>query len=309
MPSLKPVERAAFAIGGLLIASGVLHGGVLLISGGWWEGPLSLRKAATFGLSFGLTLINVTYIASFVTLSSRWRNLLLGTFSTACVLETALVSMQVWRGVPSHFNMETTFDAGVATALAVGGFTLVVVIVALTVAAFRDRASLPPGLRLAIKVGLVALVGAQITGGLMIATGVRLVIGGDPQAAYLTGGWLKPVHAVLMHGILVLPLLAWLTSASGWRDVSQLRTVRAGVAAYFLVVAGALVIAFSPASPRRLDAAAPLLDFEPSLAGAGLGLGRPPVTRPDQGLPDHHRQPLACGGAVLRLQPVLAAVD
>jgi hypothetical protein len=143
--------------------------------------------------------------------------------------------------VPSHFNTETTFDASVALALAVGGFTLVVVIVALTVAAFRDRESLPPGLRLAIKAGLVALVGAQITGGLMIATGVRLVIGGDPQAAYLTGGWLKPVHGVLMHGILVLPLLAWLTRASRRSDATQLRSVRAGVAVYFLVVAGALV--------------------------------------------------------------------
>jgi hypothetical protein len=203
---------------------------------------LSLRKAATFGLSFGLTLINVSYIASFVTLPSRARNLLLGTFSAACVLETALVSTQAWRGVPSHFNMETPFDAGVAAALAFGGFTLVVVIVALTVAAFRDRAALPPGLRLAIQAGLVALVGAQITGALMIATGVRLVMGGDPQAAYLTGGWLKPVHAVLMHGILVLPILAWLAAASRWNEASQVRIVRASVAVYVLLVAGALML-------------------------------------------------------------------
>ena len=242
MRPLKPIGRAAYAIGGLLIASGLIHASILLISGGSWEGPLSLRKAATFGLSFGLTLINVTYIASFVTLGTRSRNLLLGTFSAACVLETALVSLQAWRGVPSHFNTETAFDAGVALALAVGGFTLVVVIIALTVAAFRDRVALPRGLRLAIQAGLVALVGAQITGGLMIATGVRLVIAGSPQAAYLTGGWLKPVHGVLMHGILVLPVLAWLSTTSGRNESSQLRIVRAGVAMYLLVVLGALIL-------------------------------------------------------------------
>jgi hypothetical protein len=52
-----------------------------LISGGAWEGPLSLRKSMTFGLSFGLTLINVTLIASFVHLKDRSRTLLLGIFA------------------------------------------------------------------------------------------------------------------------------------------------------------------------------------------------------------------------------------
>ena len=239
---MRAVERAAYAVGGILLASGLIHVAVLIIGGGSWQGPLSLRKAATFGLSFGLTLINVTFIASFVTLKDRSRKLLIGVFATACVVETFLVSMQAWRGVPSHFNMETPFDAVVAETLAIGGFTLVVVIVALTVAALRDRAALPRGLRLSIHAGLVALVGAQVVGGLMIATGVRLVFAGAPQAAYATGGWLKPVHGVLMHGILVLPLLAWLTSTSRWSEATQLRAVRAGVAVYGLIVAGAILL-------------------------------------------------------------------
>jgi hypothetical protein len=239
---VRSVERAAYSVGGLLIASGLIHVTVLVIGGGSWEGPLSLRKPATFGLSFGLTLINVTYIASFVTLRERSRQWLLGVFTAACVVETALVSMQAWRGVPSHFNMETGFDAAVAQTLAIGGFTLVGVIVALTVAALRDRAAMPPGLRLAIQAGLIALVGAQIVGAVMIATGVRLVISGDPQTAYATGGWLKPVHAVLMHGILVLPMLAWLTTTAGRSESAQLGIVRAGVALYVLIAVGAVML-------------------------------------------------------------------
>lgn len=206
---MRDIERATYSVGGLLTLSGLIHLAVLLISGGAWEGPVSLRKAVTFGLSFGLTLVNVTLIASFVPLKDRTRTLLLGVFAAACVLETFLVSLQAWRGVPSHFNVETPFDAAVAQTLAVGGFTLVAIIVALTVAAFRDRTALPPGLRLAILTGFVALVGAQVVGGMMIGTGMRLVFGGDPQRAYAAAGWLKLVHAALMHGILVLPLLAW----------------------------------------------------------------------------------------------------
>jgi hypothetical protein len=111
---VRPIERAAYWTGGLLILSGVIHLAMLLTGGGTWEGPLSLRKPATFGLSFGLTLVNVTLIASFLPLKNRSRALLLGVFTAACVLETFLVSLQTWRGVPSHFNVETPFDAAIA---------------------------------------------------------------------------------------------------------------------------------------------------------------------------------------------------
>jgi len=78
----------------------------------------------------------------------------------------------------------------------------------------------------------------------MIATGVRYVIGGDPQRAYESGGWLKPVHAVLMHGILVLPLLAWLVMRLGWNGRAQMQAMRAAIAAYLLVIVAAVVIVF-----------------------------------------------------------------
>jgi hypothetical protein len=239
---MRAVERAAYAVGALLMLSGVIHLAILLIVGGAWEGPVSLRKPTTFGLSFGLTLINVTLISSFVALRDRTRTLLLGIFAAACVLETFLISLQAWRGVPSHFNVETPFDATVAQMLALGGIALVTIVVVLTVAAFRTGMALPPGLRSAIRAGLVALVGAQIVGGVMIATGMRLVFGGDPQRAYATAGWLKPVHAALMHGILVLPLLAWWISSTGWDEHTQTRAVRRGIAAYSLVVAATVVL-------------------------------------------------------------------
>jgi len=115
----------------------------------------------------------------------------------------------------------------------------------LTVAVFRHGGALPPAVRLAIRAGFVALVGAQIVGGVMIATGMRLVFGGDPQGAYATGGWLKSVHGVLMHGILVLPLLAWLIARTNSDERSQKRGVRAAIAVYALVVAVTLLAAFN----------------------------------------------------------------
>src|SRR5262245_60670001 len=240
---MRRIERVAYWTGGLLILSGVMHLAVLLTSGGTWEGPLSLRKPTTFGLSFGLTLVNVTLIASFLPLRNRSRTLLLGLFTAACVLETLLVSLQTWRSVPSHFNVETPFDAAIAQTLAFGGFTLVAIVIVLTVAVFRHGKELPPAFGLAIRAGFVA----QVAGGVMIATGMRLVFGGDPHGAYAMGGWLKGVHGVLMHGILVLPLLAWLMARGNWDERRQLRGMYTAIALYALIVGVTLISAFSAA--------------------------------------------------------------
>ena len=63
----------SYGVGGLLLASGLLHLAILLGSGGTWAGPLSLRKPMVFGLSFGVTLITITWVASFLNLSDRAR--------------------------------------------------------------------------------------------------------------------------------------------------------------------------------------------------------------------------------------------
>jgi hypothetical protein len=223
-------------IGALLLASGLIHLGILAISGGSWLGPLSLRKPMTFGLSFGLTLITITWVSSFLRLGDRARTILFSVFAAACVLETVLVSLQAWRGVPSHFNVETPIDALVTQMLAAGGVTLVAIIVALTFISFRAAPSTPSIMRVAIRTGFVILLGAMFSGALMIANGMTLVFAGNRQAAYLTAGWLKPVHGVTMHAILVLPVLAWLLSLTAWSERRQRRVIVAASAGYALLV-------------------------------------------------------------------------
>ena len=229
------MERAGYAVGALLVVSGLIHLAILVVGGGSWEGPLSLRKPATFGLSFGVTLITIVWVASFLRLSDRSRAILLGAFTVACVLETALVTLQAWRGVPSHFNLETTFDGLVARTLAAGGVALVAIILVLTFAAFRHNPTVPTSLRIAIQIGFISLVGAVIVGALMIAKGMTLVFAGRPQEAYATGGTLKPIHAVTMHAILVLPALAWLLSFANWSERRRIVVVLVGAAGYALV--------------------------------------------------------------------------
>ena len=235
------MERIGYLIGAVLLASGLIHLGILTASGASGMGPLSLRKPATFGLSFGLTLLTITWVSSFLRLGDRARTVLLTVFAGTCVLETALISLQAWRGVPSHFNVETAPDAFVTQMLAADGVTLVAIIAALTFISFRATPATPAGMCAAIRIGFVILLSAMATGALMIANGMRLVFAGDPQAAYLTGGSLKPTHAVTMHVILVLPALAWLLSLTDWSEQRQRRVVVVAAAGYALL-AGAVAI-------------------------------------------------------------------
>src|SRR5438067_4786111 len=234
----RRVERVAYVVAAVLFTSGVVHLGVLVASGTTWEGPLSYRKAMTFGLSFGLTVATLTWTTSFLRMRPATRDVLLGAFTVVSVVEVALVTMQVWRGVPSHFNFETGFDTMVSMTLALGGAVIVLTVLGFTVTALRTTSGLSPSMLLALRFGLVVLMGALAVGAVMIADGVTLARGGNPQLAYTTAGGLKPVHAVAMHAILVLPALAWLLRFTSWPESRRMRTIWAAIAGYVLLIAG-----------------------------------------------------------------------
>ncbi|GHG32957.1 MULTISPECIES: hypothetical protein [Amycolatopsis] len=264
-------ERIAYAVGAALFLSGLAHALVLIATGGSWLGPLSMRKAVTFGLSFGLTLASVAWAASFLTMRPRLRGVLLGAFTAASVAEVALVTMQAWRGVPSHFNFETSFDTFVSMTLAVGGGVLVLTVIGFTAAALVEPGPAAPSLRLAVRAGLVVLLVALATGAVMIGRGVVAARGGDPQLAYTTAGFLKPLHAVAMHAILVLPALAWLLRFTGHPEAHRLQVVKTAVAADAVLTAVIGAESFTGIDP--LAAPLPLLLLSALAAAVLAGTG------------------------------------
>lgn len=219
------------------------------VLGGPWDGPVSWRKPTTFGVSFGVTLISVTWMSSFLRVREPVRRRLLGGLAAASVAGVALIVLQAWRRVPSHFNLETTLDATIARVLAAGGGVLIVVLTGMFVLSLRRQPHLPRIMTLAIRFGFGTLLGALAVGAVMIVMGMVQVLGGDQQAAYAVGGTFKLAHFVAMHGIAIQPGLAWLTRFTTWTDQRRRRVVTLGATGY-LTLAATTVLAFTISQTR-----------------------------------------------------------
>ncbi|MGW3206671.1 hypothetical protein [Streptomyces sp. NPDC001135] len=241
MKNPRVADRLCHATGLLLVLSGLVHLLVFAVDGGPWDGPVSWRKPVTFGLAFGLTLTAVTWVTSYLRAGPRPRSALLLVFAVDCVVEVAGITLQAWRRVPSHLNMETRFDTAVSMTLAVGGGVLVVLLTVFAVASFRRRPAGPAGMPLAVRSGFAILLLAPASGAAMIARGVVLTRTGYQEAAYHSTAPFKPLHGVSLHAVLVLPALARLLSRSPWSERTRRRIVTAAVGCYAAAVAGAAV--------------------------------------------------------------------
>ena len=234
------VERGCYVLAAVLTVSGVVHAAILLATGGSWAGPLSFRKPASFGVSFGLTLATITWVLGL--LPRRPVPGLLVPFAVACTAEVVVITVQAWRGLTSHFGV-TGPGAGVVAGAAAGGAVVIVVtMTAATVLVWRPLPDVAPEMRLALRAGFASLLVALALGVYMLVRGV-VISRGDPSGAtaFAFSAGIKPGHAATMHGVLVLPLLARLLAGTDRPERFRLAVVRLAAGGYGLL-AGVVVV-------------------------------------------------------------------
>jgi hypothetical protein len=248
----QPFQTFSWIIGFAVILSGLFHLGVFLVDGGPWKGPVSWRKPVTFGLSFGLTTVTLTWISS---LLRRRRTLAAATVTVAVTsaLEVFFVSLQKWRGVPSHFNDDTLFDSTIFSLMGLTVAILGLAIVVIAVHAFRSFDA-DPSLVIGVRVGMLVLIASQILGGAIIANGE--IIDKSPQetdlAIFGAAGVMKLPHAVTMHAIQVLPVLALLLAATALTSVKKRRIMWIASAGYVGLILAVLLQTFEGRAPTDL---------------------------------------------------------
>jgi len=225
--------------GAILVASGLVHIGVWGVLGGPWEGPVTWRKPILFGISGGLTAISLGW--AWARLPWRRGDLWLARITAwALVIEVALIDLQRWRGVASHFNRQTPLDSWLYDLM--GGLILFVtaVIIDLTVRWFRTRPPVPADMLLAARSGLVLLTVSCLLGIWASVNGEMQLAAGRPPEIFGAAGVVKFPHGVVIHAIQWLPFIAWAARRVGLGDRTRVLLVAVATAASALLLAYAL---------------------------------------------------------------------
>ncbi len=197
-----------------------------------WIKPL---KFAISGAVYGATLL---WLLTFVQGRPRLVSMIAGITGVALIVETALISMQVVRGTASHFNIATAFDGAVFGIM--GTFIMLLAMANFALAVVLGFQRLPdPVAAAGIRWGLVISLAGMMAGVLMTSGNLPpsslaaaragepvTIVGahsvgvdyGGPGLPFLgwstTGGDLRVGHFVGLHGLQVLPLLAFVLTRS-----------------------------------------------------------------------------------------------
>lgn len=227
------------ALGAIMVGSGLAHVPVWALLGGPWEGPVTWRKPILFGISGGLTSLSLGWVWS----KLPWRRgdawLAVAT-AWALFVEVALIDLQRWRGVGSHFNRDTHLDSFLFDAMGALIIGVTLVSLDLTIRLCRQPAAMPADMLLAARAGLVLLVISCLLG---IWVGVhgelRQEQGLEPTRLGAAGVPKFP-HGIAIHAIQWLPAIAWAARRAGLGDRLRWRLVVSATAGTVLVTVYAI---------------------------------------------------------------------
>ena len=220
-------QKLLYITGFLLISSGVFHTGVLIGTGGTFQGDVSFRKAITFGEAFGLTAISLSWFLTFLPKKRSLWSTLGGIYVAATLTEVFLTSMQVWRGVPSHFNNSTSFDAAVFAIMGISIAMHLPLIVGVLIASLTSLKA-PASLKWAIRGSMLIFIAAQVFGIFMITMNSHMVA---------PAGSMKGPHAIALHSLQILPFLAFLLMFTNCTEARRTRVIVPAISGYIGVTA------------------------------------------------------------------------
>ncbi|MBL9039894.1 MAG: hypothetical protein JNG84_15355 [Archangium sp.] len=252
--------------GWVLVLTGLAHGVVWLLDGSPpLAGPAGWRKPIVFGLSGGVATLSLAALRAGARAMPRWS----GLYGVTMALEIALIDMQAWRGVGSHFNTSTPLDGAIFSLM---GLLILVSMVAATVLGVNaTRAQREVDLRLSSGLATAAIVIGSAVGIAISVHGSIAQLAGLPPARLGAGEW-KLVHAIALHGMQLFPVVAWWLRRR-WASASDRSRALLGVGvAWALVLAASfvqLLLRRAPSDPALVPAL---------LAVAGLVVGLVSVT-------------------------------
>jgi hypothetical protein len=216
---LLMLPALAFAVAGLIVDPRII------------TGVPAWLKPAKFAASIAVYVFTLAWTFTFIPGFNRTRRVVGWVTSIVMILELAIINMQAYRGTTSHFNFSTPLNgalfAVMGAAIVLQTLTSVAVAIALWRQKFEDEA-----FGWALRLGMIITIIGGFSGGLMTRpTATQLAAARAGQAMPVLGahtvgapdggpgvpgtGWstqhgdLRIPHFVGLHGLQVLPLIAF----------------------------------------------------------------------------------------------------
>jgi len=232
-----------------LIATGLFHVVIYAFADGGWDGPVSWRKPIEFGLSGGITTLSLAAVMGRLP-RTAWLAWPSAVATSLFVPETLLIDLQRWRGVPSHFNSSTVFDAAVFSLMGALVAFVSIAIFVMTIWTFTSLRG-PASTGLGIRAGMVFLTIGQVLGFMIVINGLEV---DDVYRSSVFGaaGEMKLPHAVALHALQVLGLLALLLERTALAESRRILLVLLAVCGYTLALGVAALQTFGGRAPVDL---------------------------------------------------------
>lgn len=199
-------------------------------------------KPLKFALSIAIFLWTMgCYLLVFPS-GSLFRKLVRWSFIVSMVVEMILIAMQAVRGVPSHFNVATSFDAFVFGMMGTFIFYNTAIMLVLAIAMFWRKPNLPLSLQTALVAGLLISLFGSWMGTQMVNQMAHTVGAADGGTGSFLLNWsishgdLRVAHFFGLHALQLLPLLAW-AFAKWWGELPALLFTLTASLAYLAFVA------------------------------------------------------------------------
>ena len=175
-------------------------------------------KPMKFMASISIYLVTIAWLMGHIE-RPRWAVQLIAWGIASCMIaETAVIFMQAGRGVRSHFNVLTSFDASLFSIMGIGVIIDSLLMILMLLLFFRRHETIAPPYLWGIRIGIIMFLIGGIVGGWMSSHGGHTVGSqdGGPGLPFvnwsMTGGDLRIAHAFGLHGLQVMPILGYLLS-------------------------------------------------------------------------------------------------
>jgi hypothetical protein len=178
-------------------------------------------KPLKFEISIVVFNLTIAWLVTALKLPAPAATAISRTVAVAMLVEILAITIQAARGVPSHYNVTTVYNAMVFGSMAIAIVANTIAVLWLGILSFTPQPHLDSAVAWGVRLGLILFLLASLQGFRIVGNRGHTVgaADGGPGLPFLRwstkAGDLRIAHFIGLHALQILPLLGYLTARHG----------------------------------------------------------------------------------------------